>query len=180
MKKYNQKLYKIGLPATMRCFGQGFSLVEMLVVVGVFAVVSLIVTQSVLSSLRNTRKTDNQINVRENLNYITSVMERSLRNADQILIATSTNNLIRYINDQGDNTALFRCSGLGAIGRIESEKGQISSNDVDIETCNFTYTPAATGVPQKVAITISAKTSNTSALEESLITATTIISLRVY
>jgi type II secretory pathway pseudopilin PulG len=158
-----------------------FTIIEALVVIAVFSVISIIITQSLLTALKTSRKSDVQVGVRENINYIMSVMERRLRNADEIN-ATSTSTQINYTNETG-NAANFTCQGLGtSYGRVRDEDGQISSADIDVESCNFTYTPADTinNVPQKVDITISAKGRDVSSVEETLTTASTTVYLRVY
>lgn len=63
---------------------KGYSIIEMLVVIFVFSLLAVVATQSVALVLKGTAKSENISEVRANVEYAMSVMERSLRNAQQL------------------------------------------------------------------------------------------------
>lgn len=81
----------------------GFSLVEILIVISLFVVVSLIVGQALFSTIKGSTKSDLTIKVRQNGNYALSVMERMLHSATSI---SCTSQLITYRDSNGADSAL--------------------------------------------------------------------------
>lgn len=159
---------------------KGFSIIEILVVVGIFAMIAVISTQAVVSSLTSARKSEAAIQVKENLDYTVSVMERKLRNAREI--TTCNESLIEYIDSEG-NDAEFRCINVGGSnGRVENEDARITSSEIIITQCQLTCTSASEGVPPSVNIFLEAEKADTdiSDSDKSPIFATTKVYLRVY
>lgn len=156
---------------------QGYSLIEILVTVGIFAVLSVAVTQSLARSLVTSRKSESTIQVRENLDYVTSVMERDLRNAKELGSCTSTR--IDYTKENG-TPAYFECLEIGTDnGRVESEEGRITSDFVSIIVCQFScYLSEST--PPVANINISGQQAATPYSELSIISVSTSISPRLY
>src|SRR4030043_751743 len=62
----------------------GYSIIEILIVIGIFAIFSVVVTQSVILSLRGTKKSGSVVTVKEDLEYAASTIERVLQNATSI------------------------------------------------------------------------------------------------
>ena len=58
---------------------KGMSLLEILIVVAVFSILGVIVTRSVLLTLRGSKKSESQVKVRENVSFSLGVIERQLR-----------------------------------------------------------------------------------------------------
>jgi len=156
---------------------KGYSLMEMLVVVGLFAVLSVAVTQSLSRSLVTTRKSESVIQVRENLDYVISVMERSLRNAASIQSCSATR--IDYTSQEGVSS-YFECLDLGTfVGRIESAQGRITSDSVEVSSCTFSCTLGGS-IPDQVNIDISGQKVGASGSEQSPVSISTTVFLRVY
>jgi type II secretory pathway pseudopilin PulG len=138
----------------------GISLIEILVVMGVFAVLGILTTRSVILSLQGSKKGDALVKVRENVNYAMAVMERQLRNAEEITACTSSS--ILYKDSLGGDSS-FSCSG----GYIASGSARLTSSEVVITACSFICTPST---PPQIDINIAAEG----------ISATTKVDLRTY
>lgn len=134
----------------------GFSLIELLVVVFVFSILTVVTTRSLAVSLRGSSKSNSTGTVKENIEFAAGSIERQLRNARSIDQATSSTQVINYVDENG-LPASFSCVG-GANGYIVSTAGRITSSEVNVN-CTisvFQYTPATTSTPPSVLITISA------------------------
>jgi prepilin-type N-terminal cleavage/methylation domain-containing protein len=65
---------------------KGFSVIEVLVVVGVFAIIGILATQSTTLSLRSTKKSDSIVLVKQELDNASGNIERLLQTASAVII----------------------------------------------------------------------------------------------
>jgi type II secretory pathway component PulJ len=158
---------------------KGISLLEILVVVSVFAILGILITRSVLLTLGGGRKSESLIKVRENLNYSIGIMERQLRNANSIIDCSNANTSLITYTDQNGNPSSFSCVTAEGIGYIASGSAKISSSTVNVTGCTFTCL-LGTGVPSSVTINLEATDASASGLENSVVTTTTQVFLRNY
>lgn len=159
----------------------GISLLEILVVVSIFAFLGILITRSVLLTLGGGKKSESLIKVRENLNYATGVIERNLRNADSITNCGSSTSVISY-SDQDGNPAAFSCVNIGAagaVGYVASGSAKLTNDTVNVTACSFTCGLGA-GTPSNITINFTAKDASASGAENSIVTTTTQIFLRNY
>jgi len=168
----NKKLYK------------GFSLIEILVVVAIFAILAAVATQSTVFSLRGARKSDATIKVRENLNFALSIVERQLRNARTVNPcpgAASQLTTLSYV-DQYNIPTSFSCNSMTPTGNgyIASGSARLTSSDIALTQCHFACIPGQVGLPPAVNITLTGYNKLTSGPEASLVTVDTRILLRIY
>lgn len=154
---------------------RGWSLIEILVVVVVFAIIAALASGSLLLSLRGSRRSEASIAVRENLNYAVSIIERQLHNAETVTCPNPTTISYTDLNFQSAN---FSCDLVG--GRIASSSAQLTASNVKVTGCSFTCTAASPGVPPSVQISITGKDVNATGLEQQQITVDTQIMLRTY
>lgn len=164
----------------------GFSLIEMLVVVLIFSILAILSTQSLATSLRGTRKSESIGNVRENIEYTMSIIERSLRTAKDLDCTASS--ATRLVYKTPDNIeARFECSGTN----IASASGTNTVNliiDTDVEIVNcasggdtfFTCNQGAGGIPDSVVIQLTAQDIENRGVESARYTSETKILLRNY
>ena len=156
---------------------KGVSLLEILVVMTVFSVLAILATRGVLLTLRGSRKSDSLGRVRENLDYSLSVMERQLRNADDVTCVSSTN--INYETKAG-TTASFSCESVGTSGYVASSSARLTNEEVNISTCSFTCDQGSAGVPPSVSISLTGEDVDLQGVEAAEVTTTTTIYLRTY
>lgn len=161
---------------------QGLSLLEILVVVSIFAALGILITRSVLLTLGGGKKSESLIKVRENLNYSIGVIERQLRNANSITnCGTTGTSLINY-SDQSGNAASFSCVDVGTsgkVGYIASGSAKLSSDTVNITGCSFVC-GLGVGSPSSVTINLTGIDASAMGIENSAVTITTQVFLRNY
>ncbi len=158
------------------------SLIEILVVVAIFAILGIIVTRSVVLSIGGSKKSESLVKVRENLNYSLGIIERQIRNADSLVSAcpNSDTSLINY-KDQSGNAASFSCVGMGGSDPyIASGSARLSSDVIKITSCSFICTPATSVNPALVTISLEAQDAEATGVQQSKVTTTTRIYLRNY
>lgn len=163
---------------------KGISLLEILVVITIFAVLGILVTQSVILTIRGSRKSETLVKVRENLNYAMSIVERQLRNSNSITTCAAGSQRIDY-TDQDDEVAFFSCNGLGSENsHIASGSGTLSARltnpDTKITSCSFSCTLGTDGIPSIINIDFTAEDAGTTGTENSQVTITNQIYLRNY
>jgi type II secretory pathway pseudopilin PulG len=157
----------------------GFSIVEVLIMIAIFAVLVTLTTQSIILSIRGSRKAEAITRVEQNIDYAFEVMERNLHNAKSIS-CSGTPPSVEY-EDQDENIVTFSCQGLtGADSYIASASSRLTSEEVYIDVCSFTCTPEIAGVPPSVSIDIEAHASDYQGAEAAEIATSTQINLRTY
>lgn len=161
----------------------GFSLIEMLVVIFVFSLLAILLTQSLTLTLRSTKKSDSIIESRENIQFALNVMERQIRNARGLTCPApdTPSNTLSYIDEYGNN-ASFTCTTSGSDSFIASNSAsaRLTSNKVRITNCSQVFTCNAVDIPHSVDITITGGNATVSGVEGSSVSLTTKVLLRNY
>lgn len=158
----------------------GFSLVEMLVVLAVFAILGVSVSQVLVVILRSARKSDTSTKVRSSIDFAVSTIERQLHNATAITPCPNPDNSTITVTDQNSQTYNFSCITPGANGYVASGSARITPDDVSITACTFICSAATASVPPSVTINLTAQDSTAKNAENTIITNTTKIYLRSY
>lgn len=167
----------------IKVFNQGYSLMEVMVAIGVFALLAVLVTQSLAISLKSVRKSDAQNRVRANLDFAVSVMERQLRNANSIGCCAPPDCQSPTVSytDSDDVQAFFVCDL--ANGNIASNSAdrqlQLTASDINITACSFVCTET-TGIPDTINISLEAIDNKTTGAESARVSVETQIMLRNY
>ncbi|MFC1625461.1 type II secretion system protein J [Patescibacteria group bacterium] len=160
---------------------KGLSLIEVLVVVGVFAILSVIITRSVFLTLRGSAKSETQVKVRENINYALSVMERGIRNADSIADCPNPDTKVLNYTDSFGVNASFSCVGIGEDDSyIASSSARLTSSEIKINSCVIECTQEESGLPPKIIIDLVAADAKAMAVNETNVSVSTQIFLRTY
>jgi prepilin-type N-terminal cleavage/methylation domain-containing protein len=155
----------------------GFTLIEMLVVITTFAMVAIIATQTVAQSLKNIRKVDATTKIRQSADFALGVMERQLRSASAITQCPNTNTRRIDYTDQLKKAAYFSCENIGSGGYIASSGAQLTSNSSEITACAIRCTQGSTG-PANISISFTIKDALPNATEQ--ISVSTSVVLRSY
>jgi prepilin-type N-terminal cleavage/methylation domain-containing protein len=136
---------------------KGYSLVEMLIVIFIFTILSVIITQSLAVSLRSSRKGENISSVKADIDNAVAIMEKNLRYAKLKCISSLPNTLV--YEDQYGNTINFSCVNIDPNDHyIASNSARITSNKFYINNCAiFTCNPSSGTTPASVDINISAR-----------------------
>jgi prepilin-type N-terminal cleavage/methylation domain-containing protein len=161
----------------------GFSLIEMLVVIFVFSILAVVSAQSLSLTLRGSRKSESLTEARENVQYAVNVIDRLIKGSQDLTCASTTpSNRVDYIDEYGNN-AYFQCvtSGTDTYIASNSSSQRLTSNDVRITNCNQVFTCTDnTANPDSLDVSITATNANAVGADGALITATTKIFLRNY
>jgi prepilin-type N-terminal cleavage/methylation domain-containing protein len=160
---------------------KGMSLLEILVVVAIFAVLGILVTRSVILTLQGVKKTESLVRARENLDYSLGIIERQLRNASAVPQCPNTDlHVINYL-DQTGTPASFSCINPGGSNSsIASGSATLTTSTVNIVSCSFICTPSVNATPPVVSISLGVQDALATGIQGSEVTADTQISLRNY
>ena len=160
-------------------FRKGLSLIEILVVITIFAVLGVLVTQSVVLTLIGSRKSESIVHARENLDYSLNVIERQIRNASSI-VSCPDQYTINYL-DQNENASSFKCWNTGLAGSyIASGSAHLTGEAVKVMECSFTCTPASGNNPALVQVELTMRDASTTGSQGANVSASTQIYLRNY
>jgi prepilin-type N-terminal cleavage/methylation domain-containing protein len=157
---------------------QGLSLIEILIVITIFAVIGLLSTRSVFLTLRGAKKSDSLVRVRENVNYSLSVIERQLRNSESVTCPNTSTSTLNYISLEGTPTT-FSCVTSGTDKYIASGSARLTSTDITVTSCAFTCT-VGTNAPPSVKVTIDAVDNESTSVEKGVVSIQTEIVVRNY
>ncbi len=127
----------------------GFTLIEILVTVGILGMIAVIGSGMFFSILRGSTKTKTLQLVKQNGDYAISVMERMIRNAKSVNGGGSS---IAIVNPDGKTTT-FNCCGSGSnlmiasqSGTLSCEEARLTSSEVKVDICSFEVTSGEPGV----------------------------------
>jgi len=159
----------------------GFTLVEMLVVILIFAIIGTLATQTLVLSLKASRKSESLVRVKQSVEYSLSFMERALRTSKELVGCTSPTTL--QFLDSSDEIKYFHCDGTNQL--IETDYAtttptQITSPDVHITNCASMFICDITSTPDSVNITIEAEDATVTGAEGAYVNSSTRILMRNY
>ena len=159
---------------------KGFSFIEILVVIGVFAALAVIATQIVAIVITGSKKSESLSGVRSNVDYAFNVMERQIRGATTLDCAASTTTSIVY-TDEDDVDSELACTG-GIDGYISLNSERITSDSVSVDCTNsvFSCTPPSGTSPPTVDVTVVATSANIVGDEGAYIMTSSKFSLRSF
>ncbi|HLE48585.1 MAG TPA: type II secretion system protein [Patescibacteria group bacterium] len=172
---------------------KGYSVIEVLVVIGVFAILSVIAAQSIIITLRSQKKNDSLINVKGEIDFAANIIERNLQTASYIIVnpvtvcdgatATPSIGFSTPYGGRGD----FACLDISTIGggtnfynlttpdiRVASSSGipirfsqRLTTNNLEITSCSFTC--LTLDEKSYVTFTISASAKNIPASDDNIV-----------
>lgn len=157
---------------------KGFSLLEVLVVLGVFSILAIVSTTAVLLAVRGAQKSATTSKVRENTDFTIATIERNLRNAAEI-VSCSNDSLV--FKDQDSNTSTFSCVDIGEPdGYVASGSARLTGNGINVINCSFVCSGSVGSTPPSVSFDITSTDKNFTGPQGSIFQASTQIYLRTY
>jgi prepilin-type N-terminal cleavage/methylation domain-containing protein len=160
---------------------KGMSLLEVLVVITIFAVLGVLITQSIVLTLQGSQKSESMVRARENLDYSLNIIERQIRNANTIASCPNPDTSVISYLDQGGNPASFSCVNTGSDGSyIASGSARLTSSAVKIVECSFTCSLGGESNPSVVKVELTVKDASASGIRSANVSASTQIYLRNY
>lgn len=159
---------------------KGFSLIELLVVISIFAVVGMLTTSIVAITLKTSKKSDSLVRVRENANYALAVIERQIRNAENISVCNGVSSpSLAYTSIEGV-LGTFTCVTPGVAGYIASGSARLTTDDISVTSCSFICSQTDINNPQIVKVSITAEDAVSTSGEKGSITSDIEIITRNY
>jgi len=157
---------------------QGFTLIEILVVVTIFGIIVVLGSGLFFFLLKGSTKSRVLEVVRQNGDYALSVMGIMVRNASS-LVSYSGSEITIVNPDRG--TTIFSCSG----GRIASNGANLIGDEVKVDDCSSIFSlevdPAgATPAVMTIRFSLSQKAVTARPEEQALMNFQTTVSLRNY
>jgi prepilin-type N-terminal cleavage/methylation domain-containing protein len=160
---------------------KGMSLLEILVVVSIFAILGIITTRAIILTLQGSQKSESLVKVRENLDYSLGVIERQLRNANSITECPNPDPSIINYQDESGVTTSFSCVDTGGDDSyVASGSARLTNDNVVIVSCAFSCTLGTSANPSSVMVNLEARDTGPVGAQRSIVTATTQIFLRNY
>jgi prepilin-type N-terminal cleavage/methylation domain-containing protein len=164
-----------------KILNQGMSLLEVMVVVTIFAVLGILITESIILTLQGSKKSESIIRARENLDYSLSTIERQIRNANSVTPCPNTDNKIINYLDQSGTPSSFSCVNTGSNGSyIASGSAHLTGDAVKIIDCSFSCNLGAESNPSYIMIDLTVSDASASGLQSANVSASTEIYLRNY
>lgn len=159
----------------------GFTLLEILVVILIFSTIGILATQTLVLSLKGSKKSESLVRVKQNVEYSLSFMERALRTSKEI--DSCTDERLQFL-DQDSEVRYFHCDGTSIFtDYAEAAHTQITSPDVEIN-CTSPMSPMfvcdTTSTPHSVEITIEASDASVIGAEGAQVSSSTRILMRNY
>lgn len=158
---------------------RGFTLIEILIVVGVFSILALTASMTFFNLLKSSTKSRTVTMVKQNGDYAMGVMTRMIRNARKVTSACPGNaEEITIMNPDGESTT-FSCGG-GSISSASATSANLISNDVEVDsgTCNFNCQEGRMFEPDAVTIEFTLSRTGSRPEGETSVNFETMVSLR--
>jgi len=137
---------------------QGFTLVEILVVIGLLGIIVAIGSNMFFTTLRSSSKSKILTTVKQNGDYALATIERLIRDSEKVItnsdgsLCVAGMNKIKTKRLNGDEIE-FSCEGEGTTDSlIASNSARLTSSDVKVDSCSFDCSSQGEFYPQVVMI----------------------------
>lgn len=164
----------------------GFTLIEMLVAIGILGIVAVIGSQMFFTILKGSAKSRVLAEVKQNGNYSLSVMSRMIRNARSVADCSGvSNNSITIVSPDKESTE-FRCADEKIASRSASAPPKhppfdLTGDQVQVVDCGAVFTCDPTVTPNLVTISFTLTPLTGTKIEETAeVNFKTTVSLRTY
>lgn len=158
---------------------KGFSLIEMLVVLAVFSILTVVMTQVLFVTVRGAKKSDATVRVRQNVENSLSAIERQLHNAVDVPVCPNPDPSTLTLEDINGQNTTFSCVNIGNNGYIASNSSRLTSPDTTVTACNINCT-GGSGSPKSVTFNVTAVDANAQGSENASISTSNRVFLRSY
>jgi prepilin-type N-terminal cleavage/methylation domain-containing protein len=156
---------------------RGFTIIEILVVIGIFTLISIITAGGILTTLRGAKRSESDAKVKENLSFALGTIERHLRNADTVTCVNGQR--INYIDQRKTQASFFlQTNGSDIYIASGSADTRLTSPDVSIVAFNVTCIASAGNTAPIVDVSITARDSASQGAESAQIQSSIKVNVR--
>lgn len=152
---------------------QGFTLIEILIVVGVFSILALTASMTFFNLLKSSTKSRTTILVKQNGDYAMGVMTRMIRNARKLESCVSSSDHITIRNPDGYPTT-FSCID----HPISSQSASLIDDTLAVSNCSFNCQDGGRFKPDAVTIRFTLSRIGSRPEEEASVNFETMVNLR--
>lgn len=157
---------------------EGFSLIEVLIVVVIFAVIGVLMSQTIILTLQTTKKADTTTRVRQNVDFALASIDRQLHSAVSINSTCNGSALTRLDYTDVNGAPSFYLCNPGVSGYIASGSAQLTNATIAVTSCSFICNKASG--PASVVVNLTASDANAKGTQNATVSAQTTIYLRTY
>jgi len=142
---------------------QGFSLIELIVVMGLISLLMLAISGIMLMSIVSSNRIRTTTNVKQAGNYALGQIQGLIRNAKQIVSCNTSNATIVIVNPDGESTTI-QAIEVGLDTRISSNSGvYLTSDNLTVPTFSIECFPD-TITPTLIKVSFELKNNSTTAI----------------
>ena len=131
-------------------YKQGFTLIELVVVVGILSIIMLIVSQPVASIIKYQRESQTADNMRDNLQFAINIIEKDLKTSSEVSIINQSEFSFK---DQNGANIVYKLDG----NIIKKTQNGTTSNYIDNSLFTVTNFKVWNNSTQLVTVLIEAK-----------------------
>ena len=86
---------------------QGYSLIELTIVVGLISILSIAISAIVLSTIVSSSRIKAQVRIRQTGDYAVGQLQTIIRNSREVSLCETASNSLLLLNEDGEETQLF-------------------------------------------------------------------------
>ena len=160
---------------------RGFTLIEMLVVVGIIAIMSTFLLNLMFTTIKSNAKSEIIKSVKQNGDYVLGVMGYFIRNSKTLDPADCTGSQFSVVMDD-ENETVFSCSGVGTDdGYIASNSARMTGTKVTLSLCSLTCSQTGNSAPAvSISFTLTNLSTATKKEDQASTNFSTTVSARTY
>lgn len=120
---------------------QGFSLIELIVVIGLLSLLMLAISSTMLMSIISSNRIRTTSTVKNAGNFALTQLQGMIRNSKSIITCDSDNSTISYVNPDGGTTSIM-AETVDSFGKIASNSGvYITPGNVSVTSFSLSCEP---------------------------------------
>jgi len=138
-------------------FSKGFTLIEILVAIGIFVTISTVVVGVLFSTLRTSRKSEVLLNLKQNGDTALVQMVANIRYAKSLddpvsCVIPKTQPSITVTSSSDDGSTTYSCPADPTFPISSNSAALIDTSSVLVRSCSFSCTQTADGNPPTITI----------------------------
>lgn len=122
---------------------KGFSLIELIVVIGLLSLLMLAISSTMLMSIVSSNRIRTVSTVKNAGNYALGQLQTMIRSAKTVTTCDSTTSTITVVNSDGGSTS-FASIDVGTYTRIASNSAYLTPENIDVTLFDLTCEPTDT------------------------------------